>query len=275
MLAQCKATEAERKMKSDHDKLVKLHDKLGHLAELRLYFLRDGQPVFVKLDETTLPGLVSEGDPWKVVTASVSLKLRDAAEHKQMISELSTKLHWGGSDAKLDAMYRAIVPFWKKLAEQKFQWSGESRVEFRKLLDQYRGYLVSQDAHVTKALMLPKFSPVEIESDESLFKRDSSLEQKIVKQAGFAMKVEKEHDYRTPIHVVRSTSNGSKLIVYHCNRSGFLSEEDVSWLTSIVTRLPKQVEFRVAWYENKRSIVTKTVKDEAGLRFFTTQRGID
>jgi hypothetical protein len=272
MFAQCKATEAERSMKSDHGKLVKLHGELGHLAELRLYFLREGQTVFVKLDESTLPKLAGKDVKWKVVTATTKEITRSASEYRMMIEELSTRLHWQGSTSKLSALYQQLIPFWKKLAKAGFQWSGPLRIEFRTILDAYRGFLSSQDAHVTKALMIPKFAPIEIVKDDAHTERDYGVEQKIFKKAGFSMRVEKEPGYRSPIHVLRSTTNGSKIIAYFCVRDGYISDEDVKWLASTVERLPKQVEFRVAWYV-KRELKTKTVKSEADLQYFSKQRG--
>jgi hypothetical protein len=274
LLAQCKATNAERTNTAEHKKLSVLHAKLGRIAEIRLYFLREGQPVYVKIDDRSLPKLAGEPVVWKVVQASVKLARRTPAEHNAMIAELATKLHWRGNKRQLDTLYNALTPFFIELAKSRFQWDAEKRIKFRQLLDPYRGFLASQDAHVTKALLLPKFSPVEVAPDEIKLSRDAVLETRIVKQAGFAMRVEHEPSVKTPIHVVRSTVAGDKIICYHCRRNGLFSEEEVEQLWKLVDALPTQVEFRVAWYLNRRTIKTKTIKTHTDLEWFTKQRGI-
>jgi hypothetical protein len=274
LLAQCKATNAERTNTAEHKKLSALHTKLGRIAEIRLYYLKEGQPVYVKIDEKSLPKLAGEPVVWKVVQASVKLAIRSPAEHNAMIAELAARLHWRGTKRQLDVLYNALTPFFVELAKARFQWDAEKRIKFRQLLDPYRGFLASQDAHVTKALLLPKFSPVEVAPDEIKLGRDAVLETRVFKQAGFAMRVEHEAGVLTPIHVVRSTVAGDRLICYHCRRNGLFSEDEVEKLWKIVDALPKQVEFRVAWYLNKRTIKTKTIKTHTDLEWFTKQRGI-
>jgi hypothetical protein len=274
MLAQCKATEAERTMKSEYVKLAKTYRQLGHLAEMRMYFKRDGQTVYVKLDESSMSRLAGVNTRWSVVSAAISLVKRSPTEFKQMIAALKTRLHWNGSETKLATMYENLVPFWRKLAAANFQWSAELRIEYRKLLDPYRGYLVSQDAHVTKALLLPRFAPLAIVQTRIDEKRDPILEQRIFKQAGFAMRVEHESGYETPIHVVRATSNGSKLIVYHCVRSGQLDETKQQELGELASKLPKCVEFRVAWYENRKMIRTRRCQSITDFSYFSKARGV-
>jgi hypothetical protein len=230
--------------------------------------------VYVKLDESSMARLAGVNTRWSVVSAAARRVERTPVEFKQMISALKTRLHWNGSEAKLASLYESLVPFWSKLAATNFQWSAMLRIEYRQLLDPYRGYLVSQDAHVTKALLLPRFAPIVVEKDAAAEKRDPILEQRIFKQAGFAMRIERESGYETPIHVVRATTNGSKLIAYHCVRAGFLNAEQISELGVLASKLPKQVEFRIAWYENRKTIRTKCCRSASDLEYFSTPRGV-
>lgn len=274
VLAQCKAANAERTNPAEHKKLSALHSKLGHIAEIRLYYVKDGDTVYVAINEETLPKMIGEDVKWNVVKASLATVERTPAEMSTMLDALSKTLHWRGTKKQISEMYKSLAAFMiESISEDTFTWTSEKRIKFRKLLDPYRGFLASQDAHVTKALMHPRFAPVVFIKDDS--SRDVALESKIFKQAGFSLRVEKEAGVKTPIHVVRSTVAGDKIITYHCRRNGHFNADEVEYLwNNIVDKLPRQVEFRVAWYANKRLIKTKTIKQRSDLEWFTKQRGI-
>jgi hypothetical protein len=275
VLAQCKATNAERSNPVEHKKLSLLYSKLGHIAQIRLYYIKDGDPVYVVINNETLPKLIGEDAKWNVVKASLATVERSPAEMSTMLDALSRTLHWRGSKKQLSDLYKSLAAFMiKSITEDTFVWTPEKRVEFRKLLDPYRGFLASQDAHVTKALLHPKFAPVVFIKDAENV-RDVALESKIFKQAGFSLRVEKEAGVKTPIHVVRSTVAGDRIIVYHCRRNGHFQADEIEYLwNAVIDKLPRQVEFRVAWYANKRLIKTKTIKTRADLEWFSKQRGI-
>jgi hypothetical protein len=274
-LVQCKKADAMRKSLSEHKKLKALYDAVHKIASVKMYYTKDNQRRLVTITPETLKVLSGEVKSWEYVTASVEEITRTPAEFKAMIEKLKVRVKWHGTTTSLAKAYEAVKPVIRKLAECGMQWSAELRLDYRKALDPFRGSLMMQDAHFTKALMTPAYAPFVFKKDDAHAERDSSLEGRIFKTAGLAIRVEKEPGVKSLVHVVRLTTNKSKFVAYACRKNGLLSAEEIDAYTDFATKLPPVVELRLAWYENKRLVKTKVLKSRKDVEYFSKQRGID
>jgi hypothetical protein len=270
-LIQCKKANAMRPSATEHKKLSDLLKVVHKIATVELFYMDNHVLKSVIIDNDSLKVLSGEATSWNAVVAA---EVKTSVEMNKMLENLSKRISWRGSIADLKKAYVAVTPIIKRLVECKMQWSAELRLEYRKALDPFRGFMAHQDAHFTKAILSPAYCPVKLVVDEVHADRDSSLEGRITKLPGLSFKTEKESGIKTPIHVVRLNTAKTKFIAYVCRKSGLLSQSEVDTYSDLVSKLPRVVELRLAWYANKRLVKSKVIASRKDAEYFLTQRGI-